>query len=349
MQSIKDKNYIFAPMASIALPVHKHTFWTIALLTGVLVFSFLMGLRMGSLTLTWGDVWQFLQGNTTHNNATETIDELRFPRVVTSMMAGAMMALSGYMLQVVSRNPLADSGLLGLTSGAILVAIGVYAFFPDLPSIYATVATLLGGLLTGVLTLLICKNNMKGLFIILVGIGISTTFGAFIDIILVSLDMEHMVAVMVMVSGSFDAIDGHKMQFLGITFIVMLSSFFIVGRGINTLSLGDKIAVTLGIPTRAMYGLLCVIAILSMAPVVALAGAINFVGLISTFFAKHIIGYRGNELGIVSMMIGAIMTTWADTLGRTLFAPIMVHAGVFIAVVGVVMFIIIARFNKTND
>ena len=349
MKIIKDKNYIFAPTATIALPVHKRTFWTIIVLTVFLLFSFVMGLRMGSVTITWGDVWQFLQGNTHYNNATETIAELRLPRVVTSMMAGAMMALSGYMLQVVSRNPLADSGLLGLTSGAILVAIGVYAFFPDLPPAYATIATLLGGLLTGVLTLLICKNNIKGMYIVLVGIGISNTFGAFIDIILVSLDMERMVAVMVMVSGSFDAITYDGMHFLGFVFVVMIGLFFAIGRGINTLSLGDKVATTLGIPTRAIYIILCAIAILSMAPVVALAGAINFVGLISTFFAKHIIGYRGNELGIVSIMVGASMTTWADTLGRTLFAPTIIHAGVFIAVVGVILFIIIARFNKTND
>ena len=348
MDSMQSQNIVIAPTENVSLPVKKQTALTLTVLFAFLLISILYGLRLGSASATWGDVWLVLQGDFTANITTETIYELRIPRVISAVFAGAAMALSGFLLQTLARNPLADPGVLGLTNGAILVAVFGFVFFPMMSSFMATILTFFGAILTGLLTLYIARNRTQGAFILLVGIGISTTFSAFIDLLMATLPIQIMNDIQVMVSGSFLSVTMDDMWFMITWVSVIIGIFYAYGRVLTPLSLGDKVITALGISCRHTYIIYCVLSILAMAPVVALAGAINFVGLISTFFAKNLIGYRGNELATVSMLIGAIMTTWADTLGRTLFAPTMIHAGVFIAVIGVSTFILIAQSKKQS-
>ncbi len=344
MKEIISKNYILKNCYGISLTIHKRTFWFIFYLVLGLILSFFMGLNMGSIDVTIQDVFSVLRGDVSANNATETIYQFRLPRVVSSMCAGALMALSGYMLQIMSHNPLADPSVLGLTSGATLVAIFIYFLMPTLPPMYATLATATGAILTGILILCISRKRTRGVFILLVGIAIGTAFSSITEILLASLDMENMVSVQVMLAGSFESITLHGMKFLLWVTVACLVIFFTLGRSINPLALGFSVAQTLGVSSKKMMVMMIMLAIACMAPVIALVGAMSFIGLVSTFFAKNIIGYRGNELGIVSMLIGAIITTWADTLGRTLFAPIMIHAGVFVACIGAFLFVIITRY-----
>lgn len=344
MKEIIRKNYILKLRPEVSLTIYKRTFWFIFYLLLGLALSFFMGLKMGSIDVRIQDVLFVLRGNVAVNNATETIYQLRLPRVVSSMCAGALMALSGYMLQIMSRNPLADPSVLGLSSGAILVAILIYFLMPSLPVIYATLATASGAILTGIATLFISRKQTQGTFILLVGIAIGTVFSSITEILLASLDMERMVSVQVMLSGSFESINAYGMNFLlGVT-VVCVILFFALSRSINPLALGFRVAQNLGVSPKKMMVMMIVLSIACMAPVIALVGTMSFIGLVSTFLAKNVIGYRGSELGIVSMLIGAIVTTWADTLGRTLFAPIMMHAGVFVAVIGAFLFIVITRY-----
>ncbi len=344
MQTIKQRNFIFKIGASVSLPIHKQTLRFSLLLILSLVVSSLFGMRLGSISASWQDVWLVLQGNINANDVTETIYQLRVPRVMGSLVSGMLMALSGYMLQVVARNALADPGVLGLSSGAALMTIIVFIWSPQMSIFWASFVTFAGATLTGLTIILLAHRYIHTPFIVLVGIAVSTMLGAVTDIILSAVRIELMVAVQSFLSGSFDALNHSNALFLFVWFLLCLSVFVIIGRWINPMSLGHQTAMRLGVSTKGFSIAMTLLAIVAMSPVIAIAGVLSFIGLISTFLAKNIIGYRGSELGFVSMMLGAIMTVWADTLGRTLFAPIMVQAGVFIAVIGAVFFIMMTRY-----
>ena len=344
MQSIRQRNLIFKIGDGVSLPVHKQTLFFGSLLIVGLIVSVLCGMRFGSVEASWYDVWLVLTGKTNANDVAETIYQLRVPRVLGSLISGMLMALSGYMLQIVARNALADPGVLGLSNGAALMTIIVFIWIPTLSVFWASLVTFIGATATGLSILLLAHRYIHTPFIVLVGIAMSTMLAAVTDIILSSVRIELMVAVQSFLSGSFDALNHYNAFFLFVWFLLCLFVFMVIGRSINPMSLGHQTAMRLGVSSQRLSLAMTFLSIVAMSPVIALAGVMSFIGLISTFLAKNIIGYRGSELGFVSMLIGATMTLWADTLGRTLFAPVMVQAGVFIAVIGAFFFVLMTRY-----
>lgn len=346
MDNIKKRNYIFTMGDTVALSMFKKSVWVALGMFIVLILSILVGMRLGSVPVSWADVMLVLQGQVTVSDATETIWDFRFPRLMGSMIAGMAMALSGYMLQIIAQNALADPGVLGLSSGAVLCAVVAVFIVPNIPPTYMTTITFLGAIVTGLLVYIVANGKIQGAFVVLVGIAVSAVIGAVMDIIFSVMEFENMVATMAMIAGDFSYITLGNSLFLGVWFLGCFTIFMGISRYINPMSLGVAQASFLGIKVRVVILVLLALSILAMAPVIALAGAIGFVGLVATFLTKNLIGYRGTELGVVSMMLGGIMTVWADTLGRTLFAPIMVHAGVFISVIGGGFFVLFVYMGR---
>ncbi len=346
MDSIKSQNVVVSIGDKVALPILKRSCVVGIVMLMTLVVSIFVGMKMGSVSVSWHDVWLVVRGDVHANDATQTIWQLRIPRLLGGMVAGMLMALSGYMLQIIAQNALADPGVLGLSSGAVLFAILAIFFAPHVPKEYMTAVTFLGAILTGGMVVIVANGNIQGAFVVLVGIAISAVIGAVIDIVFSVMQFEDMIATMAMIAGDFSYLSLSNTWFLMVWFCLCLGIFIGYCRLINPLSLGAQQASFLGIRVRSSLAVLLVLSIVAMAPVIALAGAIGFIGLVATFLTKNLIGYRGTELGIISMLLGGIMTVWADTLGRTLFAPIMIHAGVFIALIGGVFFVLFIYLGK---
>jgi len=337
-------NWVLNIGESVSLPIYKRTLLTIMTLFAILAGSVLMSLKLGSVAVTWPDVFSVLNANFDLNDATSTIYQLRVPRIIGACAAGALMALSGYLLQIAARNALADPGVLGLSDGAALSVIVLYVVFLQTSVTASIIASFLGVIVTAILVLTFIHKQLNGTFIILVGIAFGAVFSAFSDILLSAVTLEDMAFLMAFLSGSFLSLDLFYACLLGLWALFIICLFLLLARQINPLHFGYQHAMALGLASKRSYLLIILLAVLAMAPVIALVGAIGFVGLISTFIAKHIIGFRGTELGVVSMLLGTLMTLWADTLGRTLFAPVMVHAGVFIALIGALFFIVMTRY-----
>jgi iron complex transport system permease protein len=344
MNNYNKTNMILNIGSTISLPINKRTFWTLCILLVVLIASFICSLKLGSVVVDWQDVFSVITLDSFTNDATTTIYQLRFPRVIGAIAAGALMAISGYLLQIAARNSLADPGVLGLSDGAALSVIVLYILFLQSSVTASIFASFLGVILTALMVLWFVHKSVNGAFIILVGIAFGAVFSALSDVLLSSVTVEDMAYLMAFLSGSFLYLDVFSAAFLIVWLALVATVFLLLGRHINPLNFGYHQAMSLGVPAKRYYLLIIILAVFAMAPVIALVGAIGFVGLIATFLAKNIIGYRGTELGVVSMLLGAIMTLWADTLGRTLFAPVMIHAGVFIALIGALFFILMTRF-----
>lgn len=344
MNIFNDQNVIISPLKGISLPVYKRTFWVLCALVALLSLSFLCSLKLGSVSVSWADVYAVVGFDVTLNDAASTIYELRLPRIMGAIAAGALMALSGYLLQTAARNALADPGVLGLSDGAALSVIVLYVIFSQVSLTASIIASFLGVFVTALVVLWFVHKNMNGTFIVLVGIAVGAVMSAFSDILLSSVTIEDMAFLMAFLSGSFVSLDLASASFLSVWMTVIIAVFLLLSRYINPLNFGYLHAMSLGVDAKKYYIFIIILAVFAMAPVIALVGSIGFIGLIATFLAKNIIGYRGTELGIVSMLLGSIMTLWADTLGRTLFAPIMINAGVFIALIGALFFILMTRY-----
>ncbi|AGH81640.1 hypothetical protein PCNPT3_08510 [Psychromonas sp. CNPT3] len=338
------KNKVLYIGLGISLPIYQHTFWVINALFALLILSFIWSMKLGSVNVSWADVYAVITLDVGRNDATETIYQLRFPRIMGAIACGSLMALAGYLLQIAARNSLADPGVLGLSDGAAFSVIITYTLFMQSSVSASILASFIGVISTALLVLWFVHKNLTGTFIILVGIAFGAVFSALSDILLASVDVEDMAYLMAFLSGSFLSLDLFSATFLVVWLGMIVTGFLLIGRQINPLNFGYQHAMSLGVAAKKYYLFLIILAVFAMAPVIALVGAIGFIGLISTFLAKNIIGYRGTELGIVSMLLGALMTLWADTLGRTLFAPVMIHAGVFIALIGALFFLLMTRY-----
>ena len=342
----KQYNFVLRVGDTISLPVLKRSFVVGVIMCVCLFASIIIGMKWGSVHVTWHDVWWVLTGNINANDATETIWQLRIPRLIASIIAGMLMALSGYMLQIIAQNALADPGVLGLSTGAVLFAILIIFFVPDMPAVYVTGVTFFGAIITGTIVYAVANGHIQGAFVVLVGIAVSAVISAIIDIIFSVMSFENMVATMAMIAGDFSYVNMGNAVFLIFWFLLCGGVFLGYSRLINPMSLGALQAGFLGIKVKPTLVVLLLLSIAAMAPVIAIVGAIGFIGLVATFLTKNLIGYRGTELGVISMLVGAIMTVWADTLGRTLFAPIMVHAGVFISLIGGLFFVVFIYIGK---
>ncbi|MGR6782595.1 FecCD family ABC transporter permease [Moritella viscosa] len=344
MNIFNDQNVIISPAKGISLPIYRRTFWVLCALLALLSLSFICSLKLGSVSVSWADVYAVVGFDITLNDATSTIYELRLPRIMGAISAGALMALSGYLLQTAARNALADPGVLGLSDGAALSVIVMYVIFSQVSLTASIIASFLGVFVTALVVLWFVHKNLNGTFIVLAGIAVGAVMSAFSDLLLSSVTIEDMAFLMAFLSGSFVSLDLASASFLSIWMTLVVTVFLSLSRYINPLNFGYQHAMSLGVDAKNYYIFIIILAVFAMAPVIALVGSIGFIGLIATFLAKNIIGYRGTELGIVSMLLGSIMTLWADTLGRTLFAPIMINAGVFIALIGALFFILMTRY-----
>lgn len=316
------------------------------LLTGLIASAF-FALTIGSATTAVGDVLAAILGGPLSDQA-RLIADFRLPRVGVALLAGAMMAASGYLLQVVSRNGLADPGILGLSDGATVAVMLATFFYGPIPVGQLGFVSLIGALATAGLVLGLGRRLLTGGGIILVGLSISIVLGAVVEVILVSGTAAQFAQIMTWSRGTLATADGTDMAFLAQWFGVLLPVMLLGSRMLHPLLLGEEAAMGLGVPARAVLVANVLLATALAAPVVAVCGPIGFIGLMSAWIARGMVGERPTEVLICAMLIGAGILLWADTMGRWLFSPIVVSAGIMVSVVGALSFILVARAGRRH-
>lgn len=331
----------------ISLPI-SHRFLVVAsLLLLALLASMFAALNMGSMQTSLADALAalFLPTDALGDSA-RTVALFRMPRIAVAVLAGAMLAASGYLLQVVSRNGLADPGILGLSSGATVIVMAVSFVYPAMPAGHLGFLALLGSLGTALLVLGLGRHLLAGGGIILVGLAINIVLGALIEVILVSGSAMQFSRLITWSRGTLSTVDGADLHLVLQWFVVLVPALLVSSRMLAPLLLGEAAAQALGVRTVAIYAFYVLLAAAFAAPVVASCGPVAFVGLMSSYIARRMVGDRPTELVITAMLAGGLILLWADTLGRTLFAPIIISAGVMVSVVGVLTFILAARLGR---
>ncbi|MCO5222789.1 MAG: iron ABC transporter permease [Thermomicrobiales bacterium] len=314
-------------------------------LIGILLVVGMLSLRIGSLSITTADAWNALFHYNPDVYEQLVVRTLRLPRTIYAIVVGAGLGLSGTIAQAITRNPLADPSILGVSSGATL-AVVVAVFFFNLTAPYQYVWFAFAGALLAALLVFIMSTAGKGgaspAKVALAGIVVSAMLSAWTSALLL-LDRETMDVVRFWLAGSVAGRNLDTLYWLA-PFILGGSAIgLLLGHQLNVLSLGDETARALGMQTSRLRAIGLILVVVITGAAVAAAGPIAFIGLATPHLVRSIIGPDYRWVLPYSMVVGAILLTSADVIGRVVARPAEVHVGIVTAVVGAPVLIAIAR------
>ena len=315
-------------------------------LTAVALFVlFVFAVNTGSLKVTPSELFSglFIE----YNPDVATIYDLRFPRIFIAMLGGAATAVSGVLLQAVMKNPLADPGIIGVSSGASLVAVIVTAFFPSLFFLTPMLA-FIGGLIAFMLVYSLSWNGgLSPLRIILVGVAVNALCTGLMSAFNSATGSSY-TGVASIVNANITQKTWDDFQTLAVYVVIGLVASFFVTNQCNLLSLEDKTARSLGMNVTRSRIVISVIAVLLASISTAVVGAISFLGLIVPHIARLLVGSNHKVLVPYSILLGAFTLLLADTIGRTVASPYEISAAVVMSVIGGPFFIFLLRRSKQN-
>lgn len=316
------------------------SFLILGVLLAALVFA---SINIGSLQVSFGELMRGLFVERIENVA--AIYDLRFPRIVISLFAGAAVAVAGVLFQAVLKNPLADPGIIGISSGASFAAALATAFLPAL-YFFTPLFAFGGGVLAFFLVYsLSWKGGLSPLRIILTGVAVSAMFSGLSDA-LNSMTGGSSSGVASIVEGNITQKTWEDVQTLLPYVIVGLVLAVLFSKMCNLMTLEDKTARGLGVNVNLMRILISLVAVLLASISTAVAGAVSFLGLIVPHIGRILVGSDHRALVPFSMLAGAFTFLLADTIGRTVAAPYEVSASIIMSVIGGPFFIILLRRSK---
>lgn len=326
------------------------------LLGGLLMLglSVVVGVSLGAVSVSAdtvlgvvaNKVWPGLFETTWSAGREAIVWDIRFPRVLLAVFVGAGLALVGAVLQAVTRNPLADPHLLGISSGgaagAILALLHTGLFLglltvPLMAFAGALVATLI------VLSVTSFTGATSADKLVLAGVAVSFVIMAIANILIFLGDPRATHTVVFWMLGGLGLAQWSHLLFpLGI--LALTVPFLLLKAGdLNAMTIGDETAATLGIPVARFRLTVFVAGALITGVMVAFSGIIGFVGLMMPHIARALVGGSYTRVLPVSMLLGAIFLIWADILARTLMAPEDMPIGIVTGLIGGVFFIALLR------
>lgn len=266
--------------------------------------------------------------------------ELRLPRLLTAALVGAGLAVSGAVMQALTRNPLADPYLLGLSSGASLGAVAVLLLGA---AVLLPVAAFAGAMAAMALTLGLASalGVITPTRTVLAGLAVSALASALTSfIIFFSAQGDSYREVLSWMMGSLSAATWSSVAITGVAFAVAGTPVLLAGRILDGFAFGDTAAAALGLNVTAIRWLLLGGTAVLTGAMVSVSGSIGFVGLILPHAVRLLTGARHRALLPLSALAGALFMVWADTLARTLFDPREIPVGIITALLGAPVFII---------
>ncbi len=328
--------------------VNRQKTLIIALILIALIFiTFLVSLNLGSFAIEPMDVIKTLigQGQRNHEIA---IFKLRLPRIVIAILVGAALATAGTILQGVTKNDLADSGILGINSGSALFVV-IYMFLMN-GNVYDGISNLtiftmpivaLSGALFGAFLIytLAFKKGISSQRLLLIGIGINVAFTSILTIFQLKFTTQEFNRVMAWTSGSIWG-SNWKYVIAILPFIIIFMGLSIYkSRYLDVLNLGDEISTGLGVKVEKERRKLIVYAVILAGVATSVSGSISFLGLVSPHIGRKLVGPKHKRLIPISALIGTLIILVADTISRNLLAPIEIPVGIVISIIGVPYFI----------
>ncbi|BCB02725.1 ferrichrome ABC transporter permease [Bacillus sp. KH172YL63] len=307
------------------------------------VASFLISVMYGAADTSMKDVFQALTLSGTGSTIT-ILHEIRFPREVAAVVVGASLAVSGAIMQGMTRNPLADPGLLGLTAGANAALAVALAFIPSM-SYYGIMIACFIGSGVGALMVFGISSMKRGGFspfrIVLAGAAVSAFLFAISEG--VGLFFKLSKDVSMWTAGGLIGTTWQQLQVIGPIILTGIAVSLFLSRQLTILSLNEEVAIGLGQRTAFVKTLLFVVIVLLAGAAVALVGNMVFIGLMIPHIVRAIVGTDYRFILPVATLLGASFMLLADTLGRTINAPYETPVAAIVAMLGLPFFLFIVH------
>ncbi|HCL4437471.1 iron ABC transporter permease [Clostridium botulinum] len=318
----------------------------------LLVISLIISMDTGYIKMSPLDVLRTLFGKGTDKEKLILFD-FRLPRIVISMLVGSGLALSGCIIQSVSKNPLADPEILGINAGASLMVI-LYVLIFSAESFLSVFTlpflALIGAGATAVIVYLFSYKRDEGIStmrLVLTGVAVQAGISALTTLLVVKLDDTQYNFVVAWQAGS---IWGSNWKFVItlLPWLLILVPYILTKSSVmDILNLSDDIAYGLGASVEKERRKLLAAAVALAASCVAVSGSISFVGLIAPHLSRRLVGPRHGVLLSTSILIGAVLVSLADTIGRVIIQPSEIPTGIVVAIIGAPYFLYLLSNSKS--
>ncbi len=272
--------------------------------------------------------------------------DFRLPRTIVSVFVGMALATAGGILQGMIRNPLASPDIIGITGGAGAAVVGFLTVFSNSDNVlmvsvdWLPLAAFIGAFITAFLIYILAwRNGVSPIRMVLIGIGLAALTKAITTFLMIVGPIHRAAQANIWITGSVNGSNWSNVQVIVPWVVLLLIIAFVSARKINVQELGDELAIGLGGRVQIQRFFLLVISTALVGAAVAFAGGIGFVGLMAPHMARRLVGSTYGALLPASALIGGILVLLADVVGRTLFLPLEVPAGVFTAAIGAPYFI----------
>ncbi len=292
----------------------------------------------------WKVISVFFGGGTSLEHL--VITSLRLPRILIALLAGMALSVAGGILQGMIRNPLASPDIIGITGGAGAAVVGFLTLFSNddnslMVSIkWMPVAAFIGASIIAFLVYFLAwKKGVAPVRLVLIGIGISALTQAVTTLLMILGPIYRASQANIWITGTVNGSDWNDVWILLPWSLALILLSFFISRQLNIQELGEEIAIGVGGNVQRQRFFLLLMSTALVGGAVAFAGGIGFVGLMAPHMARRLVGSSFGALLPIAALIGGILVMAADLIGRTLFLPLEVPAGVFTAGIGAPYFI----------
>jgi len=320
--------------------IHRRHYFLIIGLFFLAIVSVIFSLAIGSVPVGWSELLAALTGES-NSVQVQVIRDIRLPRTLAAFSTGALLAMSGVIMQVLLRNPLADPYILGISGGAAVGALS--AILAGVGGFWLTSSAFAGALLSILLVFGIANRfgQWSVTRLLLTGVVISAGWGAVINVLLTTSSTNTVQSMLFWLMGDLSQ---SRVGFLhGALLVLGLAVALFSSRSLNVMVRGDQIAASLGVNLQRLRIVLYFSASLLTAAAVTVAGSVGFVGLIIPHMLR-LLGARDHRILFpAAVLLGGSFLVIADALARTLIAPQQLPVGVVTAIIGVPSFLFILR------
>jgi iron complex transport system permease protein len=325
--------------------IDRRALLVIGILFFVMLLSFVISTGLGDMKINPLSVLRVFFGGGSDLERL-VITKFRLPRIIVSLFVGMALAVAGSILQGIIRNPLASPDIIGITGGATAAVVAFLAIFSNSDNIltvsidWLPVAAFLGA--TGIAFLvyfLAWRNGVSPIRLVLIGIGVSAVMQAFTTMLMLLGPIYRASEANIWITGTVNGANWSNVYVIVPTVLFLVIIAFISARRINIQEMGDDLATGVGSSVQKQRFLLLTLSTALVGSAVAFAGGIGFVGLMAPHMARRMVGSGFGALLPAAAFIGGILVMIADLIGRTVFTPLEIPAGVFTAAIGAPYFI----------
>lgn len=310
----------------------------VGMLILIILMVFLISLRYGGQEYTFNEIINIILGNgdTTSNLI---INKVRLPRILTALLAGAVLAVSGFLLQTVLNNTLADPSILGVTPGASLGALFAIYFLPIQSGFVTSISAFIGA---GIVSILIFSLSRRSKYnpsvLVLVGMAAAALCSAGVDIIVLNTTVGKS-ASLVWLAGSTYSSTWNNVTTLLTVSIIMIPIVWILCKELDAIMLGEDIARAIGSNVERVRIITSVVGIILAAIAVSTVGAVSFIGLLAPHMARFLAGVKHRKNIFVAGLLGGLLLLLADFIGRSIIYPNEIPSGLVVSLIGAPYFV----------